>query len=44
GFIDRIGEENIFATLPTAVREYARRYREKHGQWPDGVPGYILNP
>lgn len=44
GFIDRIGEENIFATLPTAVREYARRYREKHGQRPDGVPGYILNP
>ena len=44
GFIDRIGEENIFATLPTAVREYARRYHEKHGQWPDGVPGYILNP
>lgn len=43
GFIDRVGDENIFATLPTAVREYARRYREHYGEIPEGVPPEILN-
>lgn len=41
-FIGHIGEENFFATLPTAVREYARRYRDKHGVLPEGVPPEIL--
>lgn len=41
-FIGHIGEENFFATLPTAVREYARRYREKYGVLPEGVPPEIL--
>ena len=44
GFIERVGDDNIFATLPTAVREYARRYRGVHGQWPTGVPEEILEP
>ncbi len=42
GFIDRVGDENIFATLPTAVREYARRYRATDGQWPRGVPDEVI--
>lgn len=42
GFIDLVGEENIFATLPEAAREYARRYREAHGRIPDGIPDSIL--
>ncbi|MDR7328959.1 SulP family inorganic anion transporter [Corynebacterium guangdongense] len=42
GFVDRVGEENIFPTLPAAVREYARRYREVHGHLPEGVPASVL--
>ena len=42
GFVDRVGEENIFPTLPAAVREYARRYREVYGELPEGVPASIL--
>ena len=44
GFIDHVGPENIFATLPTAVREYVARYRAVHGELPDGVPREILEP
>lgn len=43
-FISRVGDENIFATLPTAVRAYATFYRSRHGQLPDGVPREILKP
>lgn len=42
GFIERVGEENVFATLPTAVREYVRRYRTAHGEVPAGVPRDVV--
>ena len=42
GFIERVGAENIFATLPTGVREYARRYRAEHGELPAGVPRDVV--
>lgn len=42
GFIARVGDEQIFATLPTAVKEYALRYRERHGRLPEGVPADVL--
>lgn len=42
GFVDRVGEGNIFATLPTGVREYVRRYRAEHGELPAGVPRDVV--
>lgn len=44
GFIREVGDENIFETLPTAVREYVRRYSMRHGKLPEGVPQEILEP
>ena len=38
GFIDRLGAERVFPTLPTAVQAYVRWYVEKHGVPPDGAP------
>ncbi|MDO5498299.1 MAG: sulfate permease [Propionibacteriaceae bacterium] len=32
GFLDRVGEEFVFPTLPTAVGAYARWYEEQHGR------------
>ncbi|MDC5696188.1 SulP family inorganic anion transporter [Intrasporangium calvum] len=31
GFVDQVGEDHIFPTLPTAVAAYARWYEEHHG-------------
>jgi sulfate permease, SulP family len=31
GFIDRIGEDKVFMTLPTAVEAYQQRYAARHG-------------
>ncbi|MDJ1370494.1 SulP family inorganic anion transporter [Gulosibacter molinativorax] len=42
GFLEEVGGNYIFATLPTAVRAYAREYRKKHGDLPEGVPPKIL--
>ena len=38
GFAQRVGEQFIFATLPTAVDAYARWYREQTGHAPPGLP------
>jgi SulP family sulfate permease len=38
GFVDRVGEDRVFMTLPTAVREYVRWYEDKHGEAPSGAP------
>ncbi|MDR7328964.1 SulP family inorganic anion transporter [Corynebacterium guangdongense] len=44
GFVDRIGMDYIYETLPTAVRAYAADYAREHGgRTPAGVPGEILN-
>jgi len=37
GFLDRVGEERIFPTLPTAVQAYLRWYVERHGAPPPGL-------
>jgi len=37
GFVDRIGADRIFATLPTAVIAYVEAYTAKHGRPPPGV-------
>jgi sulfate permease, SulP family len=37
GFVEQIGRDRIFATLPTAVHAYFSAYEEKHGGPPAGV-------
>ena len=38
GFLDRVGEERIFMTLPTAVQGYVRWFEDRHGTVPSGAP------
>ena len=37
GFVERVGEDHIFPTLPTAVEAYVRWYVEHHGARPHRV-------
>jgi SulP family sulfate permease len=37
GFVERMDEDRIFFTLPTAVQAYARWYYERHGKVPPGA-------
>jgi sulfate permease, SulP family len=37
GFIDRLGEDRIFMTLPTAVQAYRDWYLARHGRPPAGL-------
>ncbi len=41
GFVEKIGQERIFATLPTAVAAFARWYTDEYGVAPDGLPGSL---
>ena len=38
GFTQRVGEQYIFATLPTAVHAYVAYFTERHGAPPPGLP------
>jgi high affinity sulfate transporter 1 len=38
GFLERVGSEHIFMTLPTAVQAYVRWYLDRHGVPPEGAP------
>ncbi len=38
GFVQRVGEDRIFMTLPTAVQAYVRWYVDHHGEEPSGAP------
>lgn len=38
GFVQEVGEDRIFATLPTAVAGYALWHRERFGVLPEGLP------
>ena len=38
GFVDRVGEDRVFMTLPTAVLAYVRWYDDNHGVAPSGAP------
>ncbi|MEE9965057.1 MAG: STAS domain-containing protein [Propionicimonas sp.] len=44
GFVDEVGVEHIFATLPTAVAGYAQWHKERYGYRPPGVPEATLQP
>ncbi|NLJ54332.1 MAG: hypothetical protein GX344_09395, partial [Intrasporangiaceae bacterium] len=37
GFLDRIGADRVFPTLPTAIAAYAEWYSSAHGEPPPGV-------
>ena len=37
GFLDRVGHEHVFMTLPTAVAAFIRSYSDRHGHGPAGV-------
>jgi MFS superfamily sulfate permease-like transporter len=37
GFLDRVGPEHVFMTLPTAVAAYVLDYTDRHGRAPVGV-------
>jgi sulfate permease, SulP family len=37
GFVDRVGSDRLFPTLPTAVHGYLQWYVERHGGPPPGV-------
>jgi sulfate permease, SulP family len=37
GFLDRVGQDRIFPTLPTAVKGYAAWYEDTHGHPPPGL-------
>jgi len=43
GFIEAMGEEYVFATLPTAVRAYAREFQQQCNRIPEGIPDFILD-
>jgi len=36
GLVERIGEDRIFPTLPTAVAAYVAAYTARHGAPPEG--------
>jgi MFS superfamily sulfate permease-like transporter len=38
GFVDRVGQDRVFMTLPTAVEGYLRWYSDHHGSPPRGWP------
>jgi SulP family sulfate permease len=38
GFLDAVGEDRVFATLPTAVQAFAEWHRREFGQRPPGIP------
>ncbi|MTD59605.1 SulP family inorganic anion transporter [Amycolatopsis pithecellobii] len=44
GLMVKIGEENVFPTLPAAVAEYVRSYRAEHGRLPEGMTAPVLPP
>lgn len=44
GFINLVGDDYIYETLPTAVRAYVKYYRMRKGDLPDGVPREIIDP
>ncbi|MGV8908626.1 MAG: SulP family inorganic anion transporter [Propionicimonas sp.] len=42
GFVDAVGEEHIFATLPTAVAGFAYWHRSVYGALPAGIPEAVI--
>lgn len=44
GFLDRIGEHRVYATLPTAVAAYVSWYEDEFGEPPAGTPTHLNKP
>lgn len=44
GFVEDVGEDRIFATLPTAVQGFATWHFERYGTRPAGVPEATAKP
>ncbi|MFZ0529284.1 MAG: sulfate permease [Propionicimonas sp.] len=44
GFVDAVGDERIFATLPTAVAAFAAWHEEVYGMRPEGLPETVIKP
>lgn len=44
GFVEKVGDRFIFATLPTAVRAYAAEHEAEVGRRPRGIPDEIAEP
>jgi len=44
GFVERVGEDRLFVTLPTAVAAYVHWYADRHGGPPPGVAMYDPPP
>ena len=44
GFLDRVGNDKVFMTLPTAVAAYIRWHTEKYGSGPVGVVSPVVPP
>ncbi len=44
GFIERVGVDRIFATLPTAVQGFARWHEQVHGSPAEGIPEMTAKP
>lgn len=42
GFVAKVGDNHIFATLPTAVRAYAIWHKAAFGRLPAGVPAEVV--
>lgn len=44
GFVEKVGEDRIFPTLPTAVAGYVAWHEQRHGLRPPGLPENLPPP
>lgn len=44
GFVQAVGEDRIFATLPTAVAGFGAWHHAEFGTWPPGIPEATAKP
>jgi len=44
GFLDRVGQDRVFMTLPAAVAAYVEWYVQRHGRRPVGVQVPVVPP
>jgi SulP family sulfate permease len=44
GFVEKVGDDRIFATLPTAVAAFATWHKATYGTMPDGIPEATTGP
>ncbi|HEY3545320.1 MAG TPA: sulfate permease [Propionicimonas sp.] len=44
GFVEKVGDDRIFATLPTAVAAFTTWHKATYGTTPDGIPEATAGP